>query len=52
MQTLARDGVGDRVVTSVDLLFNWIDAWPGPYELVVLAIMVAGLLTWSARTLP
>ena len=45
-------GSEDWVVSSVDLLFNWIDAWPGPYEVVVLAIMVVGLLTWSARTSP
>ena len=50
MQNFPALASGDGVVSSVGLFFNWIDAWPGPYEVGVLAIVVLALLTWTAKT--
>jgi hypothetical protein len=33
----------------VGSVFTWIDSWTAPYEVMFLAAMVAGILSWTLR---
>jgi hypothetical protein len=34
---------------AVGWLFSWIDSWTAPYEVMILAGVVAGFLSWTLR---
>lgn len=36
----------------VGSVFTWIDGWTAPYEVIILAALVAGILAWTLRTSP
>jgi hypothetical protein len=33
----------------VGSVFTWIDSWAAPYEVMFLAAMIAGILSWTLR---
>jgi len=33
----------------VGSVFTWIDSWTAPYEVMILAAMVAAILSWTLR---
>jgi hypothetical protein len=37
-------------MTMVGAVFTWIDSWTAPYEVMILAGMVAAILSWTLRT--
>jgi hypothetical protein len=39
-------------MTVVGSVFTWIDGWTAPYEVIILATLVAGILAWTLRTSP
>ena len=50
MPSSPRQGRGSLVMTVVGTVFTWIDSWTAPYEVMILAAMVAGILSWTLRT--
>ena len=40
---------GDRAMNVTGWFFTWIDGWTAPYEVMILAGMVAGFLSWTLR---